>query len=282
MGTARQISKVLESRFTMEGAGVRLRRVFANNEARLMDPFLLFDHFGSDDPDDYLAGFPWHPHRGIETITYMLDGVVEHGDSLGNRGTIGSGDIQWMTAGSGIIHQEMPQLYRGTMRGLQLWANLPASDKMMGPRYRDISAEQVPRVDLEGISIKVIAGEIEGTRGAVGDIVIDPTYLDVAMSPESSFELPVRPGHTAFAFVLEGAVFFDEEKSRQIEANHLALFGEGDSVSVSTLDRPARFVFVSGKPLREPIAWGGPIVMNTEEELEQAFREYRDGAFIKG
>jgi quercetin 2,3-dioxygenase len=280
MATTRRIETLLESRYTMEGAGVRLRRVFANREARLMDPFLLLDHFGSADPNDYLAGFPWHPHRGIETITYMLEGEVEHGDSLGNRGTIASGDIQWMTAGGGIIHQEMPQRYEGTLRGLQLWANLPAADKMMSPRYRDISADQVPEVSLEGARIKVIAGEVQGTRGAVGDIVIDPTYLDVGMPPETSLELPVKDDHTAFAFILEGEGFFGRE-AEAVSANHLALCVDGDTVSVSTRSDAARFIFVSGKPLREPIAWGGPIVMNTEEELEQAFREYRDGTFIK-
>ncbi|MEW6554663.1 MAG: pirin family protein [Actinomycetota bacterium] len=279
MATVRRIETVLESRYTMEGAGVRLRRVFANREARLMDPFLLLDHFGSANPDDYLAGFPWHPHRGIETITYMLEGEVEHGDSLGNRGTIGSGDIQWMTAGSGIIHQEMPQRYEGTLRGLQLWANLPAAQKMMSPRYRDISAAQVPEVDLGGARIKVIAGEIQGTRGAVGDIVIDPTYLDVDMPPDTSLDLPVKEDHNAFAFVLEGEGFFGG--AQPVSANHLALFVDGDTVSVSTRSNPVRLIFVSGKPLREPIAWGGPIVMNTEEELEQAFREYREGTFIK-
>jgi quercetin 2,3-dioxygenase len=281
MGNARQISKVWRSKPTMEGAGVRLRRVFGNYEASLMDPFLLLDHFGSDDPDDYLAGFPWHPHRGIETITYMLEGEVEHGDSLGNRGTIGSGDIQWMTAGSGIIHQEMPQRYYGTMRGLQLWANLPASNKMMAPRYRDIAGSGVPEIVLANAKIKVIAGEIGGTAGTVADIVIDPTYLDVSMPPGSTLDLPVKYGHTAFAFVLEGAGSFNREGSPLLEAGHLVLFGEGDRVSVSTSDLPARFIFVSGRPLREPIAWGGPIVMNTEEELEQAFREYRDGTFVK-
>ena len=281
MSTAGRIEAVLESKYTMEGAGVRLRRVFANREAHLMDPFLLLDHFGSDDPDDYLAGFPWHPHRGIETITYMLEGEVEHGDSLGNRGTIASGDIQWMTAGSGIIHQEMPQRYGGTLRGLQLWANLPASDKMMSPRYRDISAQQVPEVNLDGAHIKVIAGELQGTRGAVGDIIIDPTYLDVNMPPGASLVLPVKEDHTAFAFIVEGEGFFGNE-AQPVSADHLALCVDGDTVSVATRSHPARFIFVTGKPLREPIAWGGPIVMNTEEELEQAFREYREGTFIKG
>ena len=283
MSTVRSIREILTGKPTLEGAGVRLRRIFGNTaEARLMDPFLLLDHFGSDNPDDYLAGFPWHPHRGIETITYMIEGKVEHGDSLGNRGVIGSGDIQWMTAGSGIIHQEMPQRYTGTMRGLQLWANLPAKNKMMPPRYRDVLGKQVPQVTLGEVKIKVIAGEIEGTKGAVGDVIIDPVYFDVIVPLHGSFSLPVKHDHTAFAYVLEGTGFFDEESKVRIDSGHLALFDEGESISVSTGDEPVRFIFVSGKPLREPIAWGGPIVMNSDEELELAFREYREGTFIKG
>ena len=281
MGETARIHEVLVGKPTREGAGVRLLRIFGYNEARMMDPFLLLDHFGSDDPDDYLAGFPWHPHRGIETITYMIEGEVEHGDSLGNRGAIGSGDIQWMTAGSGIIHQEMPRRYEGTMRGFQLWANLPARDKMMHPRYRGILSGQVPEVDLDGVRIKVIAGDLGGTKGAVEDVVIDPIYFDIDVPAESSFELPVGPDRTAFAYVFEGMGSFGPGESQDVSPGQLALFGEGESISVTTGVQPVHFIFVAGKPLHEPIAWGGPIVMNTEEELELAFQEYRDGTFVK-
>jgi redox-sensitive bicupin YhaK (pirin superfamily) len=280
-GSDRKIVGLLEGRPTMEGAGVRLLRVFGFSDASLTDPFLLLDHFGSANPEDYLAGFPWHPHRGIETVTYMIDGVVEHGDSLGNKGVISSGDIQWMTAGSGIIHQEMPQLFEGVMRGLQLWVNLPAADKMTSPEYRGVTAGQVPEVILDDIMFKVVAGEIGGTTGPVGDLVISTTYLDITVPPGVAYRLPVERDQTTFAYVFQGDGYFDEERGRAIHQNQLALLADGDRVFFSAGDRGMRFILVSGRPLREPVAWRGPIVMNTAEELDQAFREYREGTFIK-
>ncbi len=280
-GSATEITRVLEGRSTIEGAGVRLLRVFGFHETELTDPFLLLDHFGSGDPQDYVAGFPWHPHRGIETVTYMIDGVVAHGDSLGNEGVISSGDVQWMTAGSGIIHQEMPQPFEGVMRGLQLWVNLPAAQKMTTPRYRGITAEQVPEVTLDGIRFKVVAGEIGGTSGPVSDLAIGPTYLDVTAPPGASCRLPVDGSHTTFAYVFEGDGYFDEGHTRPIRLTQLALLAGGDHVFFSAGSQGLRFILVSGRPLREPLAWRGPIVMNTEEELDQAFREYREGTFIR-
>ena len=281
MNSVREISHIVEGKPTMEGAGVRLKRVFGYHEAKLMDPFLLLDHFGSDNPDDYIAGFPWHPHRGMETVTYMISGVVEHGDSLGNKGAITSGDVQWMTAGSGIIHQEMPQPFDGTMMGFQLWVNLPAADKMMDPRYRDITADKIPQVSLDGMDIKVIAGELEGVKGPARDLVIEPLYCDITLPPRSSSQLSLQREHTVFAFVFEGEGYFDEGKTQAVPSNHLALFDKGESIHISTGDNPMRFLLVSGMPLGEPIAWRGPIVMNTQEELELAFNEYRQGTFIK-
>jgi quercetin 2,3-dioxygenase len=280
-GTNRKIARVLEGRPTMEGAGVRLHRLFGFYETELTDPFLLLDHFGSANPADYLAGFPWHPHRGMETVTYMIDGVVEHRDSIGNKGAIGSGDLQWMTAGSGIIHQEMPQKFEGVMRGFQLWVNLPAAEKMKPPRYRGITAPQVPEVLLDDILVKVIAGETGGTTGPVTGLATTPTYLDVTAPPDSAYRLPVDPDHTAFAYLFEGDGYFDEGRAQAVRQNELALLSEGDGVFFSAGRRGMRFILASGKPLREQVAWRGPIVMNTEEELDRAFREYRDGTFIK-
>ncbi|MFX0108187.1 MAG: pirin family protein [Candidatus Hodarchaeota archaeon] len=282
MSEIRHIEKVWKSRPTMEGAGVRLNRAFGFYEVPLFDPFLLLDDFGSDNPDDYLAGFPWHPHRGIETITYMIEGEVTHGDSLGNSGTIGTGDVQWMTAGSGIIHEEMPRRQEGLMAGFQLWANLPASDKLMQPRYRDIRSSDIPEVELgKSAKAKVIAGEIEGVKGPVQDVIIDPEYLDITIRPNSEFHHKVERVHTVFAYVFEGEAFFDQDKTKICGTKNVILFGEGDEVLVSTGDKHARFLLISGKPIREPVAWRGPIVMNTKEELEVAFEEYRNGTFIK-
>jgi quercetin 2,3-dioxygenase len=281
VSSTRKVRRTWKGTPTYEGAGVLLKRVFANSEASTMDPFLLLDHFGSDNPDDYLAGFPWHPHRGIETVTYMIDGEVEHGDSLSNHGVIGSGDIQWMTAGSGIIHQEMPQPFHGTMRGFQLWVNLPARDKMMRPRYRDISGERIPEIVQDGIGIKVIAGEIGGVKGIVEDVVVDIQYLDIALPPDSSIELPLPDGHTAFAYVMEGEGYFDQTRSVAVDRFNFVLFDRGSGVFLATREGPLRLILVSGMPLGEPIAWRGPIVMNTEKELDLAFREYREGNFIK-
>ena len=301
MPLIRKIKKVLKSRPTLEGAGVHLRRAFGNQHVPQLDPFLLLDDFHSSNPDDYLAGFPWHPHRGIETITYVLHGKVEHGDSMGNKGIISSGDVQWMTAGSGIIHQEMPKGQAdGLMWGFQLWANLPASHKMMDPRYRDVKSHQIPEVKVAGSSavIKVICGEVQGVRGPVQDIITDPEYLDVVVPPNASFRHRVRGGYTAFAYVIEGAGnfepdgdpfryeaegknWFDIKRERAIGPESLVMFDDGDELAISTGPDRVRFLLVSGKPIGEPVAWWGPIVMNTQEELRIAFEEYDRGTFLK-
>jgi redox-sensitive bicupin YhaK (pirin superfamily) len=281
MSKIRRIRTIMKAKPTMEGAGVRLKRVFGFHEAPKFDPFLLLDHFGSDNPDDYMAGFPWHPHRGIETITYMLDGRVEHGDSLGNQGVIESGDVQWMTAGSGIIHQEMPKESEGLMMGFQLWANLPSHQKMMHPRYRDVKRNTIPEVELEsGVRVRVICGEIAGTRGPVQDIVTEPEYLDVEMASGKTFSHDIKEDHTVFAYVFEGSGAFGVDKVI-VESGHLVLFDEGSEVLIDSGDEGLRFLLISGKPIGEPVAWYGPIAMNTREELETAFREYRNGTFIK-
>jgi redox-sensitive bicupin YhaK (pirin superfamily) len=282
MTKTRSIALLLTGKPTTEGAGVRLSRIFGYPEVPRFDPFLLLDDFGSDNPDDYIAGFPWHPHRGIETVTYMLSGEVEHGDSLGNEGVIGAGDIQWMTAGSGIVHQEMPQRVDDHLRGFQLWTNLPAASKMMEPRYRDISAKSIPEVSPhEGLKIKVIAGEVVGVRGPVQDVVVDPEYLDVTLEPGADLQHPTTPGHTVFAYAIDGRGKVGPNGSHQLARGQIALFADGDSVLARASDVPFRFLLVSGKPLGEPVAWSGPIVMNTREELATAFREYGDGTFIK-
>ncbi len=300
MAETRKIKKVFKGRPTVEGAGVHLRRIFGFSEKPMFDPFLLFDDFSSDIPDKFIKGFPWHPHRGIETITYVLTGDVEHGDSLGNKGTICSGDVQWMTAGSGIIHQEMPKGdENGRMAGFQLWANLPAAQKMMNPRYREVTGDQIPEVKLDGgASVRIIAGSVGEVEGPVRDIVIDPEYLDVSMPVNAEFRHPVSPDHTAFVYVIDGRGYFCREKDpftyeiqgrnyfdiqREpfVEKGSLVLFEEGDEIMAFTEDRPVRFLLVSGKPLNEPIAWYGPVVMNTEEELKIAFDEYKKGTFVK-
>lgn len=283
MQSVRKISKTWGSKPTVEGAGVHLKRAFGYHEAPLLDPFLLLDDFRSANPAEYLPGFPWHPHRGIETITYMLDGEVEHGDSMGNGGTILSGDVQWMTAGSGIIHQEMPKGdANGLMGGFQLWANLPASHKMMEPRYRDVKSHEIPAVFLKsGATVRIICGQVNGVRGPVEDIITDPEYLDVSIPPNARFTHPVKQGHTVFAYVVSGAASFDDDDSRLWDTGTLVLYGDGESVAVATEAEPVRFLLVSGKPIGEPVAWRGPIVMNTQEELQIAFEEYEQGTFIK-
>jgi len=282
LNNQRKVKKVLKSRSTLEGAGVRLQRVFGFHEVPLFDPFLLLDHFGSANPADYLAGFPWHPHRGIETITYMLEGEVEHEDSLGNKGVITNGDVQWMTAGSGIIHQEMPQRSEGLMQGFQLWANLPAKDKMMHPRYRDIKKEEIPEFAVnEKVQVKIISGNVNGTKGPVQDIVTDPEYIDVIIKPDGTFKHPVKEGHTVFAYIFEGAGFFDNKQKEMTNKGSVVLYADGDFVEIYTKDKQVRFLLISGKPIGEPVAWNGPIVMNTENELRIAFQEYRNKTFIK-
>lgn len=279
----RAIKILLKSKPTLEGAGVHLMRAFGYYEVPQFDPFLLLDDFRNDEPAKYLRGFPWHPHRGIETITYMLKGDVEHGDSLGNKGIISSGDVQWMTAGSGIIHQEMPKgAPDGKMYGFQLWSNLPASHKMMPPRYRDVKADDTPEVILEnGINIHVICGEINGINGPVNDIVTDPEYIDISIPANTEYFHPVKKGYTAFIYVIEGTGNTGVDNETSVDNHTLVLYDDGDQVSFRTGSEPMRFLFISGKPLNEPIAWGGPIVMNTQDELDSAFEEYRSGRFIK-
>ncbi len=280
MSARRSVSDVWRNRATMEGAGVRLHRVFGNEQVPRLDPFLMLDDFGSDDPADYLAGFPWHPHRGIETVTYLDRGTVEHGDSIGNAGAIGPGDVQWMTAGSGIIHQEMPQAPADRiLRGFQLWVNLPAKHKMMAPRYRGIEAAGIPSASLaKGVSAKVIAGEAGGVRGPVKDLVVDVSYLDVTAAPGAACDHPVPADQRCLAYVVEGEGTF---AGTGVGAGHLVLFEGQGAVAVAAGPRGCRYLLLSGQPLGEPVAWYGPIVMNTEEELETAFREYRDGTFVK-
>ena len=297
--SVRRVTKVLKSKPTIEGAGVYLKRAFGYYEKTMLDPFLLLDDFRSNNPDYYIPGFPWHPHRGIETITYMLNGEVEHGDSMKNSGVIYPGDVQWMTAGSGIIHQEMPKGdKKGVMGGFQLWANLPAKHKMTNPKYRDVKNEQIPVVTTdEGAIVKIICGEVNGVKGPVRDIVIEPEYIDVTIPSNSVFKHKTGDDHTVFAYVIEGAACFDDkneiehriESSRyfdfenkiHIDDEHLVIFGNGDEIEINASDNGVRFLLISGKPLKEPIAWYGPIVMNTEEELNIAFDEYRRGTFIK-
>jgi len=279
----RPVQKTWKSKPTIEGAGVHLRRAFGFQEMPGLDPFLLMDDFRSENPKDYQAGFPWHPHRGMETITYVLEGDVEHSDSLGNSGVISSGDIQWMTAGSGIVHQEMPQGDRkGRMFGFQLWSNLPRKEKMMDPRYQEVKAAQIPSVKTaSGATVRVVAGEVDGVRGPVHDVVSDPEYLDVSLPAGSTFEHEVPPDHTVFAYVFEGEGRFGADGSSASGDGSVILYGPGSQVAVSTEKKPVRFLLVSGRPFGEPIAWYGPVVMNTEKELETAFQEFQDGTFVK-
>jgi quercetin 2,3-dioxygenase len=284
----RSVADIIEPIYVIEGAGVRLRRSIATRTLDYLDPFLLFDHFGSENPDDYLAGFPMHPHRGIETVTYMLSGHVDHKDSMGNSGTIGKGDVQWMTAGSGILHEEMPKEPKeGIMEGFQLWVNLPAKLKMTEPRYRGLTSLQIPEVKYDdGIKVKIIAGEFDGVEGAVKEIYADPEYLDVSIPAGGFFEQPVKQGHTAFAYVFEGEGIFGDfqidllDKGKSATATKLLIFNDGDLVRAYTRD-DVRFLLISGKPLNEPIARYGPFVMNTSEEIEQALKDLQNGTFVK-
>ena len=282
MKEPRPVQRITSSVPTLEGAGVRLKRAFGSYEVPMLDPFLLLDDFHSSDPRDYLAGFPWHPHRGIETVTYVVRGAIEHGDSMGNGGTIGSGDVQWMTAGSGIIHQEMPRSYTGMMQGFQLWVNLPASKKMMPPRYRGITEKLIPTsTPTRGVGIKVIAGKAARAEGPVRDLVVETEYIDVDMKPHAELEHPIVKGNKAFAYVFEGQGFFDPDNRYPVVAENLVIFGDGDHIISRASKGGMRFLLVSGKPIGEPVAWRGPIVMNTEKELDRAFEEYWGGKFIK-
>jgi len=296
----RPVRSVVGSRPTIEGAGVKLRRAFGFGNTANFDPFLLFDDFRNENPDDYRAGFPWHPHRGIETITYVLAGTVAHGDSLGNRGNLGAGDVQWMTAGSGILHQEMPQGDpQGRMHGFQLWANLPSSLKMTAPRYQDVSSRDIPEVtDDDGTRVRVVCGHFGGKSGPVDGVAADPRYLDVYVPAGVRKRLAVEHGRNAFAYVFEGSGVFGDASAPQAvrteevggdgpasggqAANRsLVLFDRGDEVVVQTRDEGIRFLLVSGAPLEEPVAWYGPIVMHTEDQLREAYAELRAGTFIK-
>ena len=281
----REVIKIIKPQTVMEGAGVRLKRSIATATLDNLDPFLLFDHFGSDKPEDYIKGFPMHPHRGIETVTYMINGNVSHKDSIGNAGSIGPGDIQWMTAGGGIMHEEMPQPSEAPMVGFQLWVNLPASLKMTTPRYQDVASDQIPRVERQdGVSIRVIAGEVDGVRGAVSEIYADPSYLDISIPAGGTFSHPVAKGHAAFAYVFEGQGHFgigENTLENSVSQPGLVIFGDGDYIQAGAVDDPVRFLLVSGKPLNEPIARYGPFVMNTQEEIQQALEDLRNGTFVR-
>jgi redox-sensitive bicupin YhaK (pirin superfamily) len=296
----RPVKQIIQTTSTIEGAGVKLQRAFGFGKTKDFDPFLLLDDFRNDKPQDYLAGFPWHPHRGIETITYVLAGSVEHGDSLGNKGKMTAGDVQWMTAGSGILHQEMPKGDAdGRMHGFQLWANLPSSLKMTDPRYQDIPAVEIPEVtDDDGTRVRIICGEFWGKRGPVEGVAADPNYLDVSVAPGQKKRLKIETTRNAFAYVFAGSGTFRDSSNpqavltEQVEKpdappvydarNHsLVLFDRGDEISVQSGDEGIRFLLVSGKPIEEPVAWYGPIVMNTQEQLRQAMGELQTGAFIK-
>ncbi len=296
----RPVKRLVKSKPTIEGAGVHLRRAFGFGNTSDFDPFLLLDDFRNDIPADYLAGFPWHPHRGIETITYVLAGNVEHGDSMGNRGVIGAGDIQWMTAGRGIIHQEMPKGdATGRMHGFQLWANLPAGLKMTAPRYQEVKSAEIPQVtEDDGTLVRIVCGHFWGKRGPVDGIAADPVYLDVTVPPGKRRSLPVATSHHSFAYVFAGSGKFcnasgplavptesvgwaDTTPPTAAEDRALVLFDQGDEVTVQAGDDGIRFLLVSGKPLQEPVAWYGPIVMNTQQELQKAFEELREGTFLK-
>ncbi|HLH49640.1 MAG TPA: pirin family protein [Roseiarcus sp.] len=297
----RPIKRIAQSTPTIEGAGVKLRRAFGFGDPSEFDPFLMMDDFRGDNPADYAAGFPWHPHRGIETITYVLAGAVDHGDSLGNRGSLGAGDVQWMTAGSGILHQEMPKGdAKGRMHGFQLWANLPSSLKMTSPRYQDIPALAIPEVvDDDGVAVRVICGDFWGKKGPVDGIAAEPRYLDVWVPPGKRKTLPVETYRQAFAYIFEGSGAFSDASQpfgvlheRQVDGEEvlvrdkvgnrsLVVFGGGDEVTVQAGDEGVRFLLVSGRPIKEPVAWYGPIVMNTQAEIRQAIAELNSGAFIK-
>ena len=282
MTQVRAVERILRAYMTVEGAGVRLYRAFGSYEVPQFDPFLMLDDFRAQKPEDYLAGFPTHPHRGIETVTYMLNGSMEHKDSMGNAGSVNAGDVQWMIAGSGIVHSEMPQPQNGRMGGFQLWVNLPRSHKMMDPRYQEITRDQIPTVSpRKGVNIHVISGSVQGVKGPVTDIIADPEYFDVTMAPDTVFSHEVRGGYTALAYVISGEGTFDNKEGYQVNNRDLVLFGNGLSVVGRASGQGFRFLFLSGKPIHEPVAWRGPVVMNTQEELRQAFREYEEGTFIK-
>ena len=274
MKVIRKILKIQPSKQVMEGAGVRLKRVLGQSDVKVIDPFLLLDDFHSDNPNDYIAGFPDHPHRGIETVTYMLNGYMEHQDSIGNKGIISGGDVQWMTAGSGIIHSEMPAQTDGLLHGFQLWVNLPQQFKMMKPRYQEFPDKDIPKIEYsEGIEIKIIAGELNETQGPVRDIVTNPEYYDITISTEKILEIPVSKENTVFAYIYDGEALIE---NNEIPKGNVVIFDEGNVVKIANRsNHPLKLLLISGKPIKEPIAWYGPIVMNTQDEIQTAFKRTR-------
>ncbi len=281
----RTAQKIIHPQKTIEGAGVKLIRSIATRILDYVDPFLLFDHFGSDNPEDYLAGFPQHPHRGIETVTYMLAGKIYHKDSLGNAGEIHAGDVQWMTAGGGIMHEEMPKPVQGKMEGFQLWVNLPAELKMSRPRYQEINSSQIPEITIDNnIKIRILAGKFNGVRGPVTEIAINPQYFDISIPPAMTYIQPVEVGHAVLAYIFQGQavlVFNQHQQERLVTAPKMVVYNDGDSIKIQTRANAVRLVLISGKPINEPIARFGPFVMNTEKEIEQALIDLRNGTFVK-
>jgi len=276
-----KVKKTVKGENKIDGAGVQLIRVIGKPDVYDFDPFLMLDAFDSVNPDTYIKGFPWHPHRGIETVTYLLEGKIDHGDSLGNSGVIGNGECQWMTAGSGIIHQEMPQP-APRLLGTQLWVNLPARDKMTAPKYRDFKSSDMPVIEESGSMVRIIAGDLKGSKGPMEEITVQPTYLDVTIQSSGSFNYETSPENTLFIYIIHGSLIFPAEDNRILPARQAVLFGRGDTLHLQAgNDEEARLLLFSGKPLNEPIEWGGPIVMNTKEELKTAFRDIEDGTFIK-
>jgi redox-sensitive bicupin YhaK (pirin superfamily) len=280
--TNKPITQIIDPQFVIEGAGVLLRRSIAPRKSNEYDPFLLFDHFAFNDPmEGPIRGFPMHPHRGIETVTYMLEGSVNHRDSLGNAGLIGEGDVQWMTSGRGILHEEMPRRGpSGVIYGFQLWVNLPAAQKMGPPRYQEVNAASIPSVQRGGARVRLVAGELEGVRGPVTEIAASPLYMEVKLEPDSTFALPVPAGHTALAYLFEGRGRFGPDR-QEVEAVRMLVFGEGDQIEVHSESESLRFMLIAGAPFKEPIVPYGPFVMNTVEEIQQTLRELKEGTFIK-
>ncbi len=281
----RKVLQAIEPQPVVDGAGVKIQRSIATRALDNLDPFLLFDHFGSDNPEDYLAGFPMHPHRGIETVTYVLEGVVNHRDSLGNSGTIYPGDVQWLTAGRGVLHEEMPQSMNGKMNGFQFWVNLPSQAKMTPPRYQNIPSWHIPEISLEnGVKLRIIAGTVGDVTGPVTDSAVDPLFLDVQMPSHSNFTQPTPAGHPVFAYLYEGQGAFgvaEMATGRTVSGPRLVNFADGDWIGVRTANSPVRFLLIMGKPLNEPIARYGPFVMNTHEEIQQTLRDLEEGSFVQ-
>ena len=279
MRKLRKVEKIIASKQVTEGAGVKLNRVFGYYEVPLFDPFLLLDHFQSENPDDFMAGFPWHPHRGIETVTYILKGKIKHGDSLGNKGVIESGDVQWMTAGSGIIHEEMPINDNDGIEGFQLWVNLPAKDKMVAPGYQGIKKTEIPVVEMaDHVKVKVICGEINGVSGPVKGISGQPSFYDIEIPADSKFEYELNPHLNVSIYIYSGIAHFEED--HKVEEYNSVLFSKGDFMRIVTKNKTVRALLIAGMPLNERVAWNGPIVMNLDEEIKTAFNEYRNGTFL--